>query len=538
MASLEKFEGILGERLAAHLLRRATFKYDIGKIKQFAGLTPSEAVNELMKPMVFTRDQPIDPVTGQPWINNGTPTDTVQPSLRHYVRNWVLNEMRYDEGIHTKLLFFLHKCMVVNSNTNTSERFYDYLALIFKYSTGSFKTLAKKMTKDNLMLIYLNNTDNKKTAPNENYAREFLELFTIGKGPQIAPGNYTNYTEQDVVVGAKLLTGIRLDTRGNTIDPDTGIPTGRFAFNVHNTEDKTFSSAFDNHTIKGAQSQDDMPREFDDYVEMIFGKIETARLYCRRLYRYFVSPNITNEIESDIIIPLAQQLKDSDYVTEGIITSLLTSKHFYDLDDSDNKDEIIGALVKSPLELYLGTVNFFQQKWPNQSDEAGLLYSFLKNLVIAIILDNGGIPYFMPYDVAGYSPYYQDPDYDKSWFTANTIISRYKLADMMFSGRSYLDNKNFKVALNIEEFFKESGFFTDPGDAMLLTRELAANIFPESVDEDRIQYFASNLLDGIEPEDWAYEWAAYIGGGGPNEVRIGLQNLVRTMLFSQEYQLL
>jgi hypothetical protein len=48
----------------------------------------------------------------------------------------------------------------------------------------------------------------------------------------------------------------------------------------------------------------------DDYVEMIFGKIETARLYCRRLYRYFVSPNITNEIESDIIIPLAQQLKE------------------------------------------------------------------------------------------------------------------------------------------------------------------------------------------------------------------------------------
>jgi uncharacterized protein (DUF1800 family) len=168
-----------------------------------------------MKPMVFTRDQPIDPVTGQPWINNGTPTDTVQPSLRHYVRNWVLNEMRYDERYsHSKMLFFLHKCMVVNSNTNTSERFYDYLALIFKYTTGSFKTLAKKMTKDNLMLIYLNNTDNKKTAPNENYAREFLELFTIGKGPQIAPGNYTNYTEQDVVVGAKLLTGIRLDTNG------------------------------------------------------------------------------------------------------------------------------------------------------------------------------------------------------------------------------------------------------------------------------------------------------------------------------------
>lgn len=538
MASLEQFDGKLGQRLAGHLLRRATFRYDIGKINEFAEMTPAAAVARLMQPMTFTLDQPVDQATGLPWINNGTPTDTPQPGLRHYVRNWVLNEMRYDEGLHTKMLFFLHKCLVVNSNTNTSERFFDYLALLFKYTTGSFKSLARKMTTDNLMLIYLNNTDNRKDAPNENYAREFLELFTIGKGPQIAPGNYTNYTEDDVVIGARLLTGIRVNARGAIIDPDTGLSTGRFVLGQHNTDDKTFSSAFDNHTIKGAKSQDDMSRELDDYIDMVFGKLETAKLYCRRLYRYFVSQNITDEIELDIITPLAQQLQTENYVTADVIAKLLTSKHFYDLDDSDNTDEIIGGMVKSPLELYLGMVNFFHQPWPDQKAEAPKLYPFLKNLVIAIILDNGGMPFFMPYDVAGYSPYYQDPDYDRSWFTANTIISRYKQADMMFTGRSYLDNKNFRVGHNIEEFVRDSGFFTDPGDASLLTKELAANLFPEKVGDDRIQYFLSNLLDDIEPEDWAYEWAAYLGGAGPDEVRIGIQNLVRSMLFAQEYQLL
>ena len=57
------------------------------------------------------------------------------------------------------------------------------------------------------MLIYLNNTSNTKSAPNENYAREFLELFTIGKGPQIEAGNYTTFTEVDVVQAARVLTG-------------------------------------------------------------------------------------------------------------------------------------------------------------------------------------------------------------------------------------------------------------------------------------------------------------------------------------------
>ena len=85
----------------------------------------------------------------------------------------------------------------------------------------------------------------------------------------------------------------------------------------NNTEDKTFSSALIIILLKVLNLR--MICLVNWWLWNDLGKIEKARLYCRRLYRYFVSPNITNEIESDIIIPLAQQLKDSDYVTEGII---------------------------------------------------------------------------------------------------------------------------------------------------------------------------------------------------------------------------
>lgn len=538
MASLETRKGILGERLAGHLLRRATFRYDIGRIKEYAQYTASEAVDKLFKPVSFTLDQPIDPATGEPWINNGTTTTTSQTALRNYVRCWVLNEMRHNESIHGKMAFFLHKCWVTNYSQSTSERFFDYLSLLYKYTTGNFKTLARKMTLDNLMLLYLNNNDNNKNAPNENYAREFLELFTIGKGPQIGPGDYTNYTEQDVVIGAKLLTGIKANTRLATIDPDTGLSTGRFAFGQHNTDDKTFSAAFDNRTIKGAKSAAEMPRELDDYVDMVFSKKETARLYCRRLYRYFVSTNLTPEIESDIINPLAQQLLDNNYETESVIKTLLTSLHFYDEDDSDHKDEIIGALIKSPLELFLGSVNFLQQKWPDQNTDAANLYNFLNKLAISVILDNGALSYFAPYDVAGYSAYYQEPNFDKAWFTSNTIISRYKLSNMLLTGTSYLGGKSTKVTLNLPAFVRDSGFFTDPGDALLLTRELANGMFPETPDDDRINYFLNEMLDGIPPADWTYEWVAYTGGGKPDNVNIGLAKLLTAIMYSQEYQLL
>lgn len=177
MASLNTFNGKLGNRLAAHLLRRGTFNYNIGRINEFAAYTADVAVDKLLGPLSYSLDQPIDPATGQPWINNGTATTTNAGALKNYLRCWALNEMKFDQTINMKMVFFLHKSWVTNANEATSERVYDYLDLISKYTLGNYKTFAKKMSMDNLMLVYLNNTSNTKTAPNENYAREFLNYL-------------------------------------------------------------------------------------------------------------------------------------------------------------------------------------------------------------------------------------------------------------------------------------------------------------------------------------------------------------------------
>lgn len=537
MASLQPLTSKLGATNAAHLLRRTTFNFTKARIKEFAELTPLEAVQQLLVVQPLKYEQPIDQESGLPWINTTETVTTPDSRLRNYLIAWQLNEMKNDTSMHSMMCWFLHSIWTSTFTTPRSPDYFDYLALIRFYSTGSYKDLAQKMTVNNIMLKYLNNTDNVKGAPNENYAREFLELFTIGKGPEIAPGDYTNYKEEDVITGAKLLTGFRASKRGDVIDQTTGLSRGYNAFGKHNLDPKQFSTAFDSTVIQPATSNTDMDRELGQYINMVFNQKETARFYCRRLYRFMVSRNITNEIESDIIEPLADALYNADYDTSIVITQLLTSLHFYDLDDSKSADEIIGGLVKSPLDLYLQTSNLLHIEWEDMLTDAKNFYRHIGQLVISTMLNNGGLLFYAPADVAGYSPYYQIPDYEKAWFTANTIIARYKIPQVIFTGRSYLDNKFFTKAISIADYFKNSGDFSAPDNALLLIKDLLENVFALAPDADRNAYFLEIFLDGLPLADWTYDWDNFIQSGDPTEINIALERLVDAVISSQEYQL-
>ena len=120
------------------------------------------------------------------------------------------------------------------------------------------------------MLNYLDNTQNNANNPNENYAREFLELFTITKGQQIAVGDYTTYTETDVQQAAKVFTGFKTKLDRTIIDPDTNIPMGRLSVNNHDQNDKTFSHAFNNYVLTGGTNESTIFQELHEFVDMIF----------------------------------------------------------------------------------------------------------------------------------------------------------------------------------------------------------------------------------------------------------------------------
>ena len=96
---------------------------------------------------------------------------------------------------------------------------YQYLTTLRGHALGNFKELVKMMTVDGAMLRYLNGNTNTRNRPNENYARELLELFTLGRGDLAGPGDYTTYTEDDVIEIAKVLTGWR-DFGYKSSDPE------------------------------------------------------------------------------------------------------------------------------------------------------------------------------------------------------------------------------------------------------------------------------------------------------------------------------
>ncbi|MBP7272469.1 MAG: DUF1800 family protein [Saprospiraceae bacterium] len=539
MASLSPHQGQLGIRLAKHLLYRTTFVVNKVRIQEFATKTAQQALDELLTVVPLQLSEPVDPSTGQPWISTNTPPSTTNNPLRGVVISWWTNEARQDVSMHHKLQFFMHQAFTAAATEGSAANLYDYIALLRFYAFGNFKTFAKKMTLDNLMLLYLDNTVNNKNSPNENYAREFLELFTIGKGAQIADGNYTNYTESDIQQAAKVLTGFKTQLDRTIIDTDTNIPMGRAAFSQHTLGNKTFSAAFQNTNITGATNVTQMFDELSNFVEMIFSQPETARFICRRLYRFFVNRNIDAEIEQDIIVPLATTLYNNNYELLPTLRLLFESQHFFDEDDSSNSDEIIGSLLKSPLELVLQTMNHFYINVPDPLTQSNNHYvNFYRLSVLNIMFQGGGLSLFVPSDVAGYPAYYQEPDYHRAWFNASTIITRYKISKMFLTGTRVLSSGNLGgVQLNIALTLKNQPIVSDLMDAFTVVNDLCTFLFSETPDADRLNYFLNIFLDGLPAGDWTYEWQNYLTTNNDEEVKIPLERLIEALMFSPEYQL-
>ena len=235
MASLSPLGTTLGLRKAKHLLRRATFNYTKEQLTALSNMTATNALNYISTNPANVLAEPYDPLpTTDPdgfWISSGLHPNTFTGSgrKRSHITAWWWHNAMNQTSLKHKLSFFLHTCFTVGKDTGVGypEFFFDHINLLDFYATGNIKTLARKITLDNGMLDYLDNTQNNANNPNENYAREYLELFTILKGEQIGEGNYTNYTEIDIQQTAKVFSGFKKKfDRAGDIDPETGIPIG------------------------------------------------------------------------------------------------------------------------------------------------------------------------------------------------------------------------------------------------------------------------------------------------------------------------
>jgi uncharacterized protein (DUF1800 family) len=555
MPRINQHTGVLGARLAAHLLRRATYGPTKQQILDFATKTPAEALNILLNSTALT-SKPVDPAnaaTSATWVDldgwNLPANSTDDVSLRQYVVSWMLDETRKDTTLRSKMRFFLHQNWMVDDECWNSKDLYDHIKLLDFYALGSYKELAKKMCTDNRMSIFLNNNSNTGSNPNENFGREFLELFTITKGPQIAAGNYTNYTENDIKEASKVFSGWRYRMNNTIVDATTGIRRNAPEQWNHNTGSKTFSAALTGTgatvTIAGTNTQAGMETELNSFVNLVFGNINCAKAIARKLYRFFVHRNITAAIETDIITPIANALYDNNsannYNLGAAVRLLLESEHFYDLDDSIATDNRVGAMIKSPLELIFQTCNFFgldphtytgANPWTIWSDfySNSVRYSFCKNADMYI---------FNAPTVAGYPAYYLAPKYDKFWFDTSSITQRYFVAKCVLEDKRhpYQSWGRFGVKLDIVQWVRNTNNISDPTVAATIVNEMVDYLLPESITATRRTYFTTILLGNLSQANWATEWNLAVTNNNFTNVRGRLEKLLKAILYSQEYQL-
>lgn len=544
MASLNPNTNVLGTVFAKHLLRRASFIYSKTIIDQFSVLKPAQALDLLLVNEPLILSLPYDPTADGYWTEslNSPSSFTGQTRKRSIIAGWWWFNAINSPTLKYKLCHFLStRFTIEKSLCGASTYFYDHIRLLFYYSYGNYKNLAKKMTLDNAMLYYLNNTSNSKTAPNENYAREFMELFTIGKGPQIAAGNYTNYTEADIVQAARILTGFRVKSDRTVVDATTGIPKGYNVFSSHdNTTSKNFSAAFGNTIITSATDASSMDTELNTFVDMVFNQQATAKNICRKIYIYFVKGTISAEVETDIITPLANDLYNNGYEITPIIRKLLESQHFYDLDDSNATDETIGGIIKSPIQQISEIVKYLKATIPDPtSNPTGFYINFWNNFVHNTFLTGANMILFDPDNVAGHPAYYQAPDFDKSWISSSTLIAKYRLGESLLDGFNRISgNANIIAKINISDVVKNGNIISNASDAYTITAELCNALFAQVPDSDRINYFMNAfLLQELAPSYWTTAWGLFLSNNNNSVVEPRLKLLVTKLLSAPESQL-
>ena len=524
------YTGAWTKKEVVHLLKRTMFGAKPEDVTYFLSKSLSNAVDELLNPIAALPTPPLkdydttnsqkpdnDVVYGTTWINSVNDDGVVQTGRMLSLKKWWIGvQLNQDRSIREKMTLFWHHYFATGmSEVFFANFYYRHVDLLRKSAVGNIKNLVTQVTTDPSMLIYLNGRLNVKGAPDENYARELQELFTLGKI------NNPNYTEQDVIAAARVLTGWEVNPYVSTFP-------SFFNVNNHDTGNKQFSSFYNNTVITGRSTSTAGTQEITDLINMIFSKsIEVSRHIVRRLYRFFVYSEIDTAAETNIIEPLAQTLRNNNWEIKPVLSQLFKSEHFFDMLNR-------GAQIKAPLDLTVGLCREWNVPFPPSTDVATTysMWNFLLSMNYVLQQNIGDPP-----SVAGWPAYYQIPQYYELWVNADTLPKRNQYSDAMIIG--WFTQNNFKLMINVVQYTFQ---LSNPNDPNALISEVCDSIlsFPLSTNV-RAQLKKDFLLSGQDQDYyWSDAWQAFISSptaSNYNIVNNRLMGLYKYIMNLSEYQL-
>ncbi|MEN8805704.1 MAG: DUF1800 family protein, partial [Wenyingzhuangia sp.] len=318
----------------------------------------------------------------------------------------------------------------------------------------------------------------------------------------------TQFTEEDVRGIARALVGW-------TIDGDQRGDYGVFLPWNHDTGDKQFSSYYNNRVIRG-RSGDAGAEELQEVVDMLFDTEQSAQYMVRRLYQFFVYPVITDEIETQIIQPLAVVYRDSNFCIAEPLKILLASEHFF-------SNEIPNSIIKGPIDYLIGMMKEVDLKngvlyhWngerhvygnfePNYFDDKEKDPSYIKFEMTSRLMSdsiNLGMRFHFPPSVSGWPAYYQAPVYDLFWMNSTTSPLRARIANSYLRNgmyiQTYKNDTNVPLKVNYSDYLRT---FENPYDVNSFLDEVLTRLLSVTISARTLNRLKSTLLDGNSDVHW------------------------------------
>jgi uncharacterized protein (DUF1800 family) len=488
-SGLMPYTGVWTINEVTHLLKRTMFGAKKADIDHFLTMNANDAVDELLNNtsvvspplrdygLVTIEEGTFDDAgvpQGQTWINDLNKMSNVDAakvinnlrvdSLRKW---WVGIMIHQNASIWEKMvLFWHHHFSIQKEEVEDANMIYRHHDLLRKNAFGNVRQLTKDVSKDPAMLIHLNGYLNSKVAPDENYARELQELFTVGKGID------SLYSEDDVIAAARVLTGWRVadDTKTSFADPSG-----------HDSGSKSFSSFYNNTTISGS----DAATELDQLINMIYATPESAKYFCRKLYRWFVYSDIDDDTEANVIQPLADILRNNNFEVKPVLNALFKSAHFFDAAN-------MACHIKNPFDFIVGTLREFDAVFPAYTDYVNGYPLFDKIYQGAAMMQQDLL---QPPDVSGWPAYHQEPMFYELWVNSNSLPRR---AD--FTNGLIIDK-----VINVKGF---SQYSSDPSDPDQLINDVTDMLLRYPLTANSKLYIKNNFLINNSGDNnvWTNAW--------------------------------
>ncbi|MEE2822276.1 MAG: DUF1800 domain-containing protein [Acidobacteriota bacterium] len=366
-------------KTAAHLMRRAGFSAPTEELNQLVDMGFEAAVDTLLNYEQADDTAMEDGLKKKDYtlLRTSKNGKTILNNVAEIQRWWLYRMINSERQLLEKMTLFWHNHFATSVKTvkQVAPDGVSYMMaqnkLLRKHALGNFRTMVEEITVDPAMLVWLDNRSNVKKSPNENWARELVELFTMGEG---------NYTDQDVVAAARAFTGWGLENK-----------TGQFIFrsSKHDYGQKTFLGVTGH--LDGS-----------DIIDIVFQQDVTAEFIARKAFEFFVyaSPS------EDIVVDLADVFRKNNYEIAPLMKAIFKHREFY-------SSKAYRGLIKSPAELVVGLYR-----------ELGL--SNPKNLTGH--MTKAGQELFAPPDVSGWTS-------GVGWLNTSTVMSRYNFLNSVATKR-------------------------------------------------------------------------------------------------------